>query len=689
MTGTPSLSLQRRILRGRHLPLGHGASRAYTPSATGFTFDVEADPGADSIIYFTWHLVRTYGGPLSYTHTPTIPDSNDDPIKAITDDFSVGVTLIPTAVNSVFTFNDSHGLETIVEAGDTPGTDWWELYIKDGGQFIGQLNGQSSVNLSLCFVGANGRLCSLFSPGAHNVVLSVIKNGPLSVYIDGGQSIELDISTETWTQPATEYIGERWDTSQALTLATLRNLKLDRQAFQAITIEPDAGPQTGMSIGAFFGDDYCMGVGCSTDAGSFASQLAGTKYMAGTWYYHVAVQNEFRAELEDNEPFGPGGGVVDGFLSRFWSPWGALQTNIDTAVVCLGTNDLLLAGDSAANVWTSMQKMLEGVAAALVWVPATVNYAALNEFNPPTAGTATCVIGIYSVNVTFNISPKQTCIDLAATINGTVGLQDLVEAVDFQQPPDPIPPVFTDPTITNPILDDGNSSGGQQTVLVLVKPGAFTGANGNGIACSSDGVGGAYWGSPVTFLGQSSEITIAGETLNADFVVDADTTVNAIISLMAANPTINALVTGTLESHNLKVTANAVGSAGNAIPLAGQNCTGLGGWQTLLTRDKHLENGYDGLTQTGVTAIVLCNIPPFGDASGYTAGKNTERLALNVLIANWVTANPGLAQLADFDGTLVDGGDPTKINAAYLASNQWINDTGQTALVGLVGPLLP
>ncbi len=664
--------------------------KSYTPSATGFTFDVEVDPGTDCILYFTWHLLRTYGGPLSYTYVPAIPSSVANPLLAVTGDFAVGVSLIPTAGNNTFTWNFTHAAETILEGGTTPGTDWWELYIHAGGQFVGTINGQSSTLYGRCFVSENGKLCSLLHPGTHNVVLSVIQNGDLNVYVDGGKATFLGQNTETWTQPATKYTGARWDTSQALTLATLRNEKEDRQAFLTITTEPDAGPQAGMLIGAFFGDDYCLGVGCSTDAGSYASQLAGTKYGAGTYFYYLAVEDAFRAELEDNEPFGPGLGVVDGFLTRFWAPWGSLQTDIDTAVVNLGTNDLLLAGDSAADVWTSMQKMLEGVAASLVWVPGTQNYAALNEFVCPTSGTATCVIGIYSVNVSFNTSAAQTCIDLAATINGTAGLQDLVVAVAFRQPPDPIPPVFADPTITNPILLSGNASGGLQTVLILVNPASFTGADGNGIACSSDGVGGARWGNPVTFLGISSLITIAGQTLNASFVVDADTTVDAIIAAMAANGTINALVTGTRVASQLVVTANAVGSAGNAIFVAGQNSDGIGGWQTLLTRDKHLENGYDGLLSTGVSTIIVANVPPFGDAPGYSAGKNTQRGLLNTSIANWVTAHAGDgALLADFDAALVDGGDPTKIDPLYLDSGQWINDAGQTVLVGVVGPLLP
>ena len=91
----------------------------------------------------------------------------------------------------------------------------------------------------------------------------------------------------------------------------------------------------------------------------------------------------------------------------------------------------------------------------------------------------------------------------------------------------------------------------------------------------------------------------------------------------------------------------------------------------------------------GGRGIVVCNVPPFGDAAGYTAGKETQRGLLNTSIANWVAANPGVAVLADFDTTLKDGGDPTKINPAYLDHDQWINDAGQTALVGLVGPLLP
>ena len=108
----------------------------------------------------------------------------------------------------------------------------------------------------------------------------------------------------------------------------------------------------------------------------------------------------------------------------------------------------------------------------------------------------------------------------------------------------------------------------------------------------------------------------------------------------------------------------------------------------MLPNGYHLSNGADGAIQLGVPTIIICTIPPIFPAS-YTAPLDTERDTCNTSIRAYAAAHGGDGVvLADLDVTLRDAGNHAIYNPAYLATNA-LNDAGNTAVFGVLDPLLP
>jgi hypothetical protein len=223
------------------------------------------------------------------------------------------------------------------------------------------------------------------------------------------------------------------------------------------------------------------------------------------------------------------------------------------------------------------------------------------------------------------------------------------------------------------------TTGGPQGYLVYITA-LPLGAAGNGIPTTTNGVGGSFWyPGGATFDGSNSTLTIEGVTFQAPFDTDADTTVNDLITLInASGPTV-ALVTPTLVNHQLLLTAVASGVGGNAITISSPQIYGS------FISGPNLTGGADGLVGN-VATIVICTVPPFGQAPGYTSGKNTQRTTLNTAIA--AITGAGIS-IADADSTLRDSADHTLINPSYIAADDiTVNDAGHAALYTLISALV-
>jgi len=106
-------------------------------------------------------------------------------------------------------------------------------------------------------------------------------------------------------------------------------------------------------------------------------------------------------------------------------------------------------------------------------------------------------------------------------------------------------------------------------------PGAFGATSRLGSAVHTQDVG--YYPAISTFTPPTSATAtcvISGHSFTATHHTDADTTVNDLIALIQANPTVSALVTVTLVSHKMQVTAKALGASGNGITTTSNNANG-------------------------------------------------------------------------------------------------------------------
>lgn len=654
---------------------------SYTTSADGFTFTAGTDPGGTSQVQFAWTLIRTVGQPLLFEYLPSIGGSYSNPLATAspTGDFAVGITIIPYVANALG-YDATQATGSIVSMGTTPLTaPWWELYLVDGGG-QGSISGMAAIGSGVdaftvdSFV-TNGKLAGVLNPGTHNLVLSY-EAGLSQVYVDGipvfaSYGLAGFPGYSAGTQQATIYTGARSDASDSLTgIATLRNLKVALNAAQVLTQEPDTGPQS-MAQAAFFGDEFTIGYSCATTTFGFATQIANLQY--GTTYWWIAASGgNGRYAMSNLAAFGPG------IVQKFWSGWGGNQAALTGIVICAGFNDCLsgAAGyNMAAEIWPVLETVFNGGPAIGIWTPPTINAYAWAGFVPPTSGTATCVINGVSFACPFNTDAPTTLNALEILINASGPTLALITPVVTQNPP-----------------------GNWFLRCTAVAPGT----SGNGVTCTTDGGGGARWytgpaSTGATYGGNDNFVIIDGIQLIANFDTNAATTVNDLIALIAANGTLNAIVTGTEVSNQLVLTANSNGIAGNSITLGGNESTdpysselGGGGWTGIpISENGTMTGGYNGSIQNAIPCVV-CTVPPFGQAAGYTMAKDTQRAALNTDIKNFVTANPTYMTLADLDLALQKSGSPTLINPIYLAADDtFLTDAGHLECYTIIAPLLP
>ena len=644
---------------------------------SGFFMDVDVDPGGSCVITFSYLIVRNTGGPF-YSESPvSIPSTLANPLVPKYTNFTpwcIGFTIKP-ASGDVFTYSSAQPIETMLNLGTTLGDSHWaELYFNGhSSEIISNVTGVAGsllpVSLSVdSFVvdpsNKRNRLINLYNPGSHNIVINQASPSVTYFWIDGALA-GISILTN-WTGFLSDiYRGEKFDTTQQMTRATMTNFKIDALASKCITIEQTTGP--GRQIQSmFFGDEWTLGSGAASSAGGYASQIAQAKY--GTYYYwFAAVARRF---------LGPGRGY-EGLLVDVWQPWGQYQ-NLDSAVVLTGWHDLLqdlggppTTGDSAAVVWSELLKILEGAQASQTFTPPTSNSFAIALFatNLTSWGACAGIINGVTVNCPFTSNESTSFTNFANDINSNGSLNTLVSAAYV--------PV---------------SGGNGYVAITALAPGT----SGDGIPVSATGAGFWYTGFPsanATFGGRDCILTVNNVSFNANFDTDANTSTNNLVSLITASidPSISGVVTASNIGSKCVITAVAYGIDANDIILTingVQNGSYLGSSPTDVTGGTMI-GGLNGLLNR-VSNIILCTVPPFGITSSYyTTGKEAERQTFNTNIRNWVTANAGAgAILADVDATVKDGLG-TSLDPTYDDGGGYLNDTGQTAVYGLIFPLLP
>ena len=615
----------------------------YTTGKGGFVMDQGTDPAGTCMTIWSWQLTRIPNAPLYYSYLPTIPSTAVNPLT-ISDPigpFAVGVSVVPVT-GHCFAYDNTQGTQVFVEAG-TPSTNWWQLGVVDGFNQYGD-TGPGNLSQFDSFV-SNGKLYGWLNPGTHNVALAITLDAPtlegLSVqasYVDSALAEYFyNNPSSAGTQQTPMTIGEHTGGTDQLVIGTLRNLKVDILPQLVWTFEPDMGPQSGQTISAFLGDQMTLGFNAgAAGIGGFATQIAEDKY-ASSYYWIAATRSAT---------------VLNDLLPTFWGQWGGQQT-LAAMVFLGGFNDCLTDSATGADVYAGILQILNGIDATVTVVPPVQNIYAVAEFVVPTSGSATCVIDGISILSTFNTSPNQTVLDLIAACQANGTLNSL----------------FTFSTIVTGVM------------LVTSDEPGFAG---NAYTTSTNGGGGAFWYPGSNFFqGSNGTLTIEGVTFQWIFDTDADTTVNDMITLIGASGPTIALVTPTLVNHQLLLTAVSSGAVGNAITVGSNNSQGtsiVGGFSTL-------QGGANGAVQNGINPIVLCTVPPFGQAPGYTMAKDTQRNALNTLIR--AVSLSGVT-IADVDTTLRDPAMHQNMDAAYLSvDNINPNDAGHAALYSLIQPLLP
>ncbi len=628
-----------------------------------FVVMVGADPAGTCQLEIGWELLRTAGEPLAYEYLPSIPSTLTNPLAVSaysTGNWAIGVTFVQASGN-VFLYNLTQAEQVAAEMGASP-TNFWQLGIKYGisitalASTLGNATQDSFVN--------NGKLYGLANPGVHNVAMGVSVDPTIgvgiptfNVYVDGCRGL-YNVANQpppyAGTQQTPITIGETHTSTDALTVATLRNLKVDLTPARVITTEPDAGPQAGTSAqAAYFGDEWTLGsnAGDNTARGGFASQIAGAEYP--TTYNWLAAKN--------------GATMVGDILPTFWQGWGG-QASLGLAGICLfaGLNDII-AGASAASIEPAITQMLTGVKATGTFIPPIQNTQAWAGWVPPFRGgpqtptdTATCVID--AVSFTYTCTGTGTILTDLATLAAAINANGTVNALGTASVSNP----------TNPLS------------AFLYFGASAPGVSGDGISTSTNGNFGAYWyPGPATSFGNNGSLTIQGVTFQAFFDTDADTTVNDLITLINASAPTLALITPTLVNHQLLLTAVSAGIVGNAVAISAngqEGCSIENGATTLL-------GGINGAVQNGIPKIVVCTVPPFGTYSGYSAPKETQRNLLNTFIRAITGAG---VTIADVDVTLRDPAAHQNMDATYLsADNLHPNDAGHAALYSLISPSMP
>lgn len=608
----------------------------YTTSTGGFVATLAADPGGTCQIEFGYFLVRTSGAPPLFEYLPTVPSSVTNTLP--TGNFAVGVTLLPVAGNVLPFYGGSPTFsETVVATGTTPdvlNSNGWEIFLY-GQNSVGLLFSNAASYLD-AFV-ANGQIYSTFSPGTHNVAFGWF-NQVFTLYVDGGPFLVGGGNPGAQQTPI--YIGQRYDASQPLTNATLRNLRGATLASQVITREPDSGPQAGNSVSAFFGDQMTVGYTCvTTTLGGFATQIASASY--GSTFYHLACGHSSQTPA----------------LLGYWAEWGGLLNPTFSTITVMGGFNDLLAGQTSAQIMANLSQIFLGTEASATFTPPTAQVNAWVVYACPTSSSDVITINGTPITVTWQGSLSATSTFAINAINASGPLSGIVTAGSF----------FGEPGIV-------------QVNAVAV------GAAGNGIPVLSTNANGAYiWPQNYTFNGADTICVINGTTFIANFDTDATTTVNNLVALINGSA-LAALVTASNVSSQCFVQANSAGYAGNAITISGNAIAG-GHW-LIQGYSGTFSGGVLGAIGAGVPTMLFANIPPMGAATGYSAGVEVQRGLLNTAISTFCSANS--LTLLDVATLLQKTGSPHLMNPIFLsADNTNPNDVGHTALFVYVAPQLP
>ena len=648
-----------------------------TKTQYGFTVPIMAAPGVGSTANYAWEMVRSQPPPLYFDFNPSIPSSFANPMAGQVDPrFYVGVTVRPASGN-VFVLNSTQTFQTIIEAGTTiAASDYYESAFELGGSAFYQAASTRALDIG-AFV-SNGKLINILNPGAHNFVIGSTGLGD-DIYIDGQHKTGLP--GRVGTQPTTVYVGQRFDGSDQLTIATLHNLKMDPNPVRVISSDNDIGPGT-QTQGAFFGDEWTVGSQSTTALGGFASQVANIKY--GEYYYWNASVSG--ARITQTNP-----AANEAILPNIWAPWQGQSTaqHLDALVVLIGWHDIL-DGKTSAQVFPSIVQVLEGTAASANWFPPNSvttptdqrAWAALAvPRDPSNPGTCNFTVDGVPFPSTFTTDGATTATNLANAINANV-------------------------TLNTYLLATANYSGnGNFNAAVKVTVTTPVGASGNGIPLTADGgaggfcfgdIGGGFSGialNVLTTFGVDNYVTIGSVRFVANFDTDATTTLNNLVTAINGDPTTSALVTASNTGTQVNITANSNGAAGNEITLGGNAINTPGplpvsgfSWDTGSAR--HMLGGSNGAIQNGTGTILLCTVPPIGTVSTATGPMETQLGLLNAAIAGYVGAG---VTVVDVNTLLADPGTPANILPAYDAGggSGLPNDAAHVALYNEFSLQLP
>ena len=604
----------------------------YTNDADGFGFDVTvgADPGSDSQVRIGWHLIRNLSA-LYRDYLPS-PGSAANPLAVPvyeTGAFAAGVTLVPVGSNCIG--YSSAGIEAVMGAGTPGAADSWEFHLNHGLITTARYGTDTPAEFD-CFVD-QGQLCSLLSPGPHNVVIGNFSNvlgrhingwlgiDPMSgVFIDGGLRVfHFQPGFSTGTQQTPIYWGEHAGGTEVLATSTMRNARVAVDPAYAIVYEQDIGPQAGSTESAIFGDMWAFGEGATTSP-SWATQIADARYPTG--YYWMPVKRA----MYITQDIGP----------DFWKNWGGNQSALQSICIAAGLNDIAVGGYSSTTVFASFTAILEGGPALCTVSPPQFNYQSwiilYNNLVSWGAGFTVTIDGV-TFPLTFTTDEDTSWNNLANAINASSPTNTLVTAVFHA------------------------STGFTHASVVL--NGLPLGSAGNAITIGVAGGTNVYPPGSTTMVGGvNATVTIEGTTFEMPFDTDAATSVNDVVALILADGPTTALVTPSNVGNHLSLIAVTAGLAGNAITVTTDSIGGAHVDGDSLYSSTLL-GGFDGAIQKGIPNIVVTTVPPFGDSLFYTAPKEAERVTYNGLVAAYATAHSGDGVvLADVDLTMRNPGRP-------------------------------
>ena len=182
-------------------------------------------------------------------------------------------------------------------------------------------------------------------------------------------------------------------------------------------------------------------------------------------------------------------------------------------------------------------------------------------------------------------------------------------------------------------------------------------------------------------------------TFNTSYTVTA----NNLIALINASGPTTALVTPSLTTDQFGHSAVLISAVtrvpgGNCIPLSTNGENGAVWYNLALPSGgaTNTDGAVAGLLSLGSPPIMaLCNIPPFGNSTFYTSGKDTQRTTLNAALVTYQAAHPSIT-LIDLDSNLRDSSAHQNILASYLGSdNETLSNAGHTVVLGLLTGVLP